>query len=59
MPEEITGEPTIEWLCSGHVVRIEPFRQSRSVPKKDILRSAKQVQKGAGLGIQTIQTKNR
>jgi len=56
MPEEITGEPTIEWLCSGHVVRIEPFQQSRSVPKKDILRSAKQVQKGAGLG---IQTKNR
>ena len=24
MPEEITGEPTNEWLCSGHVVRIEP-----------------------------------
>ncbi len=23
MPEEITGEPTNEWLCSGHVVRIE------------------------------------
>jgi hypothetical protein len=24
MPEEITGEPTTEWLCSGHVVRVEP-----------------------------------
>lgn len=21
MPEEITGEPTTEWLCTGHVVR--------------------------------------
>lgn len=29
MPEEITGEPTIEWLCSGHVVRIEPFDSPR------------------------------
>jgi hypothetical protein len=25
MPEEITGQPTAEWLCSGHVVRVEPF----------------------------------
>jgi hypothetical protein len=25
MPEEITGQPTTEWLCSGHVVRVEPF----------------------------------
>jgi hypothetical protein len=25
MPEEITGQPTSEWLCSGHVVRVEPF----------------------------------
>jgi hypothetical protein len=25
MPEEITGEPTSEWLCSGHVVRIQPI----------------------------------
>jgi len=23
MPEEITGEPTNEWLCSGHVVHTE------------------------------------
>jgi len=29
MPEEITGEPTNEWLCSGHVVRIEPFDSVR------------------------------
>ena len=25
MPEEITGEPTTEWLCSGHVVRVNPI----------------------------------
>lgn len=25
MPEEITGEPTSEWLCSGHVVRVQPI----------------------------------
>lgn len=24
MPEEITGEPTTEWRCTGHVVRVEP-----------------------------------
>lgn len=24
MPEEITGEPTTEWRCTGHVVRLEP-----------------------------------
>lgn len=24
MPEEISGEPTNEWLCTGHVVRVEP-----------------------------------
>lgn len=24
MPEEITGEPTAEWRCTGHVVRVEP-----------------------------------
>ena len=29
MPEEITGEPTIEWLCSGHVVRVESFDSPR------------------------------
>ena len=29
MPEEITGEPTTEWLCSGHVVRVEPIGSSR------------------------------
>jgi hypothetical protein len=29
MPEEITGEPTTEWLCSGHVVRIEPIDSPR------------------------------
>jgi PilZ domain len=25
MPEQITGEPTTEWLCSGHVVRVAPI----------------------------------
>jgi hypothetical protein len=29
MPEQITGEPTTEWLCSGHVVRIEPIDSPR------------------------------
>jgi len=29
MPKEITGEPTIEWLCIGHVVRVEPDNHLR------------------------------
>lgn len=29
MPEEITGEPTAEWLCSGHVVRVIPVDSPR------------------------------
>jgi hypothetical protein len=29
MPETITGEPTTEWLCSGHVVRVEPMDSPR------------------------------
>jgi len=29
MPEAITGEPTTEWLCSGHVARIEPIDSPR------------------------------
>ncbi len=29
MPEEITGEPTTEWICAGHVVRVEPGNSSR------------------------------
>jgi hypothetical protein len=24
MPEEVSGEQTTEWRCTGHVVRIEP-----------------------------------
>jgi len=24
MPEEVSGEPTNEWCCTGHVVRVEP-----------------------------------
>jgi hypothetical protein len=30
MPEEITGQPTTEWLCSGHVVRAEPFESPKA-----------------------------
>jgi hypothetical protein len=29
MPEEIPRDPPNEWLCSGHVVRIEPFDSPR------------------------------
>lgn len=29
MPEMITGEPATEWLCSGHVVRVEPIDSPR------------------------------
>jgi hypothetical protein len=29
MPEMITGEPTTEWHCSGHVVRVEPINSPR------------------------------
>jgi hypothetical protein len=29
MPEEITAEPSIEWLCTGHVVRVERVATSR------------------------------
>ena len=29
MPEEITDEPTTEWRCTGHVVRIERVDSSR------------------------------
>lgn len=25
MPEEITGEPAIEWRCTGRVVRVKPL----------------------------------
>ena len=29
MPEEITGEPTTEWRCTGRVVRAEPVDSPR------------------------------
>ena len=29
MPQMITGQPTTEWLCSGHVVRVTPIDSSR------------------------------
>lgn len=25
MPEEITGKPTTDWRCTGHVVRLQPL----------------------------------
>lgn len=30
MPEEITGKPTTEWCCTGHVVRLQPVDAFRS-----------------------------
>jgi hypothetical protein len=29
MPQEITGKPTTEWRCTGHVVRLEEVASSR------------------------------
>ncbi len=29
MPEEVTGKPTTEWRCTGHVVRLEPVDSPR------------------------------
>jgi Tfp pilus assembly protein PilZ len=29
MPEEISGRPTTEWRCTGHVVRLEPVDTRR------------------------------
>ena len=29
MPEEITAEPTTEWRCTGHVVRVERLDSTR------------------------------
>jgi hypothetical protein len=29
MPELITCEPVAEWLCSGHVVRVQPIASTR------------------------------
>src|SRR5438270_4631989 len=28
MPKEITSQPTVEWRCTGKVVRIQPARSS-------------------------------
>ncbi len=29
MPEEVTGAPTAQWLCTGHVVRVVPLDSPR------------------------------
>lgn len=31
MPEQITGVPTAQWLCTGHVVRVESKPDERGV----------------------------
>jgi hypothetical protein len=28
MPEQITGVPAAQWLCTGHVVRVVPIKES-------------------------------
>ena len=29
MPEEVSGEESTEWRCTGHVVRVEPFDETK------------------------------
>lgn len=36
MPEEISGEETAEWRCSGHVVRIEEKTVFRNKKKAEV-----------------------
>ena len=48
MPEEITGEPTTEWLCSGHVVRVEPIDSSRGKVGVGVQFDCYQVSRGIG-----------
>jgi hypothetical protein len=31
MPEQITGVPVAQWLCTGHVVRVVPMDSPRGV----------------------------
>jgi PilZ domain len=31
MPEEIAGEPSTEWRCTGHVVRVEAMPSTRGL----------------------------
>ena len=31
MPEEVTGVPTAQWLCTGHIVRIVPSESTARV----------------------------
>ncbi|HEY6944540.1 MAG TPA: hypothetical protein VI431_05315 [Candidatus Acidoferrum sp.] len=30
MPEQISGQPTTEWRCTGHVVRVEPAKSPKA-----------------------------
>lgn len=36
MPEEISGEQTAEWRCSGHVVRIEDHPEAARQGKRHV-----------------------
>jgi hypothetical protein len=48
MPEAITGEPTTEWLCSGHVVRVEPIDSPRGKLGVGVQFHCYQVSRGIG-----------
>lgn len=48
MPEEITGEPTTEWLCSGHVVHVEPIDSQRGKHGVGVQFDCYQVSRGIG-----------
>jgi hypothetical protein len=48
MPEAITGEPTTEWLCSGHVVRVEPIDSPRGKLGVGMQFDCYQVSRGIG-----------
>jgi Tfp pilus assembly protein PilZ len=48
MPEEITGEPTTEWLCSGHVIHVEPIDSPRGKLGVGVQFDCYQVSRGIG-----------
>jgi hypothetical protein len=48
MPEAITGEPTTEWLCSGHVVHVEPIDSPRGKLGVGVQFDCYQVSRGNG-----------
>jgi hypothetical protein len=48
MPELITCEPVTEWLCSGHVVRVEPIDSARGKFGVSVQFDCYQVARGHG-----------